>query len=294
MPPSPKLGLGTVQFGVSYGVSNTAGQTSPQDAAAVLRLAARAGIRVLDTAAGYGTSEAVLGESLPAGDWRIVTKTAALKSPADVAAGLAESLRRLRRPSVEGLLVHQADDLLGPEGPGVYRELLRAKEGGLTRLVGASVYTSAQIDALLARYRLDLVQVPLNVLDQRLIADGRLAKLKDRGVEVHARSAFLQGALLMAPDDLPPFLAAARPRFERFRAQAAAHGLSPLEASLAFVLGVPEVDVAVVGVEGPEHFGEVLEASELRVAPKDWASCAVSEESVVNPALWKGRAGAAR
>lgn len=287
MPPSLKLGLGTVQFGVSYGVSNTAGQTSPQDAAAVLRLAARAGIRVLDTAAGYGTSEAVLGESLPAGDWRIVTKTAALKSPADVAAGLAESLRRLRRPSVEGLLVHQADDLLGPEGPGVYRELLRAKEGGLTRLVGASVYTSAQIDALLARYRLDLVQVPLNVLDQRLLADGRLAKLKDAGVEVHARSAFLQGALLMDPAALPPHLVRARDRFQAFRRAAAEHSMAPLEAALAFVISVPEVDTVVCGVEGPRHFSQLLAAAERRTTAADWKVLAFSDETVLNPALWK-------
>jgi aryl-alcohol dehydrogenase-like predicted oxidoreductase len=57
-----KIGLGTVQFGQAYGVSNTHGQVSPDEAARILSRAAQAGAMVLDTAANYGAAEAVLAE----------------------------------------------------------------------------------------------------------------------------------------------------------------------------------------------------------------------------------------
>lgn len=281
-----RIGIGTAQFGFAYGVSNKAGQTSPAEAAAILRRALEAGVRVVDTAAGYGTSEEVLGERLPTGPWRVVTKTPPLKSPSDVREGLRRSLKRLRRPAVDALLVHNADELLGPDGPGVYRELQQAKDAGQVLRVGASVYTAEQIDALLGRYRLDLAQVPLNVLDQRLIVGGGLSRLKDRGVEVHARSAFLQGALLMPTAELPPHLARARAHFERFRLKARDLAMTPLEAALAFVLAVPEVDAVVCGVEGLAHLEEILEAATLSASGADWRGLAVADEAVVNPALW--------
>lgn len=287
MPTSSKLGLGTVQFGLDYGVSNTRGRTPPEEVAAILKEAYLRGVRVVDTAAGYGDSEAVLGEHLqPAPDWRIVTKTFPWKRPGDVGRGLESSLARLRRPSVEALLARNADELLGPRGPEVHRELLRAKEDGMTLRVGAAAYNAAQIDSVLALGGLDIVQVPVSVLDQRLIASGHLRKLKEKGIEVHARSAFLQGALLMDPAVLPEHLAHARDRFEAFRRAAAERALTPLEAALSFVIALPEVDTVVCGVESPAHFSQLLKASERRTAAGDWKSFAIADEAVLNPALW--------
>jgi aryl-alcohol dehydrogenase-like predicted oxidoreductase len=210
-----QLGLGTVQFGGDYGVSNPGGRTPPDEVARILALAEREDIGLLDTAALYGDSEAVLGGALRRGHkFRIVSKTlkfdAARISQADASAlraGFENSLRRLRQDRLYGLLVHAAADLLRPGGELLWAALNELKREGLVEKIGVSVYTGEDIEAILLRFRPDLVQLPLSVLDQRLIAGGQLARLKAQAVEIHARSIFLQGLLLMEDAELPSTVA---------------------------------------------------------------------------------------
>src|SRR5450432_2751044 len=115
-----KLGLGTVQFGLDYGVANRDGRVPPAEISRMLALAARSGISILDTAHHYGTSERVLGEALPVdGNFRIVTKTPRFDDEpltelhADrLESAAAESLTKLRRKRLYGLLIHHAPDAL--------------------------------------------------------------------------------------------------------------------------------------------------------------------------------------
>lgn len=286
-----RLGLGTVQFGTDYGVSNPGGKTSPADATAILAEAAQAGVEVIDTAPLYESSETVLGELLPAGHrFRIVTKTPGFPGravpPGAVEASFASSLERMRQNSLYGLLVHHADDLLGPDGDALYRALAAIKDSGSVRKIGASVYDARQLDALLERYPLDLVQAPLNVFDQRLLRSGHLKRLKDKGVEVHARSVFLQGLLLMAPEAVPPRLDRARGPLAAYRGHLAQVGLSPLEACLAWAFAQDEVDTVLCGVNTPAHLREILDVVEKLPPVRDFDRFALTDESIVNPALW--------
>ena len=74
--PAVRLGLGSAQFGLDYGVTNLRGQTTPADVAELLRIAGHAGVRVIDTAPAYGSSEETIGACLPSEHhFRIVTKT---------------------------------------------------------------------------------------------------------------------------------------------------------------------------------------------------------------------------
>jgi len=284
-----RLGLGTAQFGMNYGISNRAGRTPESEVAAILARAWEAGCRVLDTAAGYGESETVLGRVLsPSLAFRIVTKTppvGANGAAAGIGDTFAEQLVRLRRERVYGLLVHRASDLLGPGGDGIFDELCRLKDLGQVERIGASVYEGAEIDALLARFDLDIVQLPVNVFDQRLVESGRLARLKERGIEIHARSAFLQGLLLMSPHELPDSLGALRRPLEGFRAAAQEREMSPLQAALSFVKSLDAVDVAVVGVTSRAELEEVLRAFDSPI-PFDAAPFACGDARLVNPALW--------
>src|SRR5262249_43348603 len=113
------------------------------------------------------------------------------------------SLLRLRQQNIYGLLIHDINFLLQTGGDAVWATLRSLQGQGLVEKIGVSVYTGQQIDAVLARFDPTLVQLPINILDQRLILDGHLKKLKARGVEIHARSIFLQGLLLMHPRDVP-------------------------------------------------------------------------------------------
>ena len=292
-----KIALGTVQLGLDYGISNRAGQVSPEEARRILALAGRSGIRVLDTAAAYGDAEQRLGELLPPdAAFDVVTKLPRL--PAEPGPGvaqwvrdrLAESLQRLRVPRLYGLLMHQAADLLGPQGDALWAALEAARAAGTVMKVGASVYTGTEIDALLGRFPLQLIQLPLSVLDQRLVRSGHLAKLRKAGVEVHARSVFLQGVLLMAPEDLPAHLAPAREPLRALRAAARAAGRMPLDLALGCVLRQPEVDRAVLGVTREEELAEILAAAQRPSAAQlDCGAFALDDEAILNPGRWPTR-----
>lgn len=283
-----KLALGTVQFGQNYGISNRGGQTPRPEVGKILSLAHRSGLRTIDTAAQYGTSEEALGEHLGLyPDFRLVTKTVAAPLTAErVREGFRTSLSRLGRPSVYGFLVHAADELIGPRGPELMRCLEEFKSRGEARKVGVSVYTADQIDSVLGRYPIDIIQAPFNVFDQRLLKSGHLRKIKDRGVELHTRSAFLQGLLLMDPASLPKRMERGRPHLESYREHLGRIGLTPLQGALRFALATQEIDAVVCGVESAEQLQELILAAEGAGAPDDMARFAFQDESIIDPRLW--------
>jgi len=283
-----RLGLGTAQFGQAYGVSNTRGRVPPSEVSAVLARAGQAGLRTLDTAAGYGEAESVLGAlEAQTRPFRIVTKTIALKNGLDAVLDRARrSVETLRRKPVDLLLVHAAGDLLGPGGDALWRGLLALRDEGLFGGIGISTYFDDDPLALARRFKPAAMQVPFSLLDQRLLANGALAAIKDLGVEIHVRSVFLQGLLFLEDEKLPPKLASAAPRLAAIRRAIADSGSIPLAAALSFVLGRPEVDVAVVGVTALSEFEEILSAAAHPAPALDWAAYALDDATVLTPSRW--------
>lgn len=281
-----KLGLGTVQFGLNYGVSNVRGQVTPEKAEEMLALAADGGISLLDTAAAYGNSEAVLGASAQARKFQVATKTLTLKQGLlGVIERARESVRILRRKP-ELLLVHSAGDLNGPDGPALWSALLDLRDQGLFGAIGISAYAGDNPAALAERYRPAAMQIPVSLLDQRLVADGTLDRLKALDVEVHVRSIFLQGLLFLLPDAIPSKLAAAAPRLEQIRQIIREAGSTPLAAALAFVLQQPAIDKVIVGATDPAELHEIIAASRQTVPVIPWPTCAVKDLLVLTPSLW--------
>lgn len=290
-----RIGLGTAQFGMPYGISNTSGRPAIAAVAAVLARAADRGIRVVDTAAQYGESEKVLGEAFPGTHrFAIVTKTARFEAGSSgaakadtVARGLMGSLERLGQPSVYGLLVHDGDELLGPHGNAIWGAMEKLRSDGFVQKIGMTTYTGEDIDTVLERFRPTLIQLPLNLLDQRLIESGHLAKLKRHGVEIHARSIFLQGLLLMRPDERHAYFRQFGEPLARYHAFLERHGLTPVRAAVAFLRSVNEVDVGLVGVTSVEQLEEILEAFEAPLPEVPFATLACSEPALLNPYLWQ-------
>lgn len=294
-----KIGLGTVQFGQDYGISNPGGRVDAQAIADILALAADSGVGVIDTAALYGESERILGATLPVNrSFRIVTKTPTFKSiapedaPAQLTDAFFKSLDRLRQDRLYGLLVHHADDLTGPNGERLWAAMSDLKDRELVARIGVSVYTGAQIDRLLRRYPVDLVQLPMNVLDHRLIEGGQIARLAERGVEIHVRSVFLQGLLLMEPQALDARFEDVRDHLIRLRAAWHRAGLTPVEGALRDVLIRPEVDTVVAGVTRPAELEEIVTAAaraQSAAAPFPDGAFALSDPSVLDPSRWPDR-----
>jgi aryl-alcohol dehydrogenase-like predicted oxidoreductase len=277
-----------VQFGTDYGVSNAAGQVSVREVKAILGYAHATGIRVLDTAASYGTAEEALGTALaPDQDFAIVTKALPLSHGLEeIEKRARRSLDLLRRRSADAILIHAAGDLAGPEGPRLWALVQRLRDEGLYRRIGISAYLGDGPLELARRYRPDLIQLPVSILDQRLLHSGELALLKQLGIEIHVRSIFLQGLLLMDPRQLPARLAHAGPALAATKARIREAGLRPIEAAVGFVLAQDDIDIAVVGVTSQDELAQIVAASAKPLPDFDWEACAIDDPLTLTPSLW--------
>jgi aryl-alcohol dehydrogenase-like predicted oxidoreductase len=277
-----RLGLGTAQFGLGYGITNEAGKVPASEVDRILARARAAGVDLLDTAAGYGDAEAVLGSANAAGrGFRIVTKISGPPS------GFAEAARACatRLGTVpDAVLLHDASILAGTEGGAAARALLDLREKGLARAVGLSVYAPAALEAAVGLLSPDIVQLPFNALDRRFERSGWLERLAGMGIEVHARSLFLQGALL-APST-PPRLDFAEPRFDAFRRAAAMASLTALELCLAVGLSA-RLDRLIIGVTSEAELSAILEATgRAPHAPRGIEDLATDDLRLVDPSRW--------
>jgi aryl-alcohol dehydrogenase-like predicted oxidoreductase len=284
-----RLALGTAQLGQRYGVANRTGRPDLAEAAGILAEARAAGIDTIDTAMAYGDSEKVLGRVGVSG-LRVVTKLSPL--PADPVADLAGTLRRdvaaslerLGAISVYGLLLHRPSDALGPQGPALIDALRGLQRDGLVQKIGASIYDPAELEALTRAFDIGIVQAPYNVLDRRLETSGWLRRLVRAGVEVHTRSAFLQGLLLL--EERPPQFAAWRGTWSRWNSWLAEQRLTALSAALGFVLRNPDIDRVVVGVETAAQLRGIV--AETDVAPVEVpAELASVDLDLIDPSRWK-------
>jgi aryl-alcohol dehydrogenase-like predicted oxidoreductase len=289
-----KIGLGTAQLGFNYGISNAWGKPDLDEVTRILAVARDCGIQVLDTAHSYGDSESVLGECLPTShDFRIVTKTLPLgieRVTAVQAERVREaftlSLERLRQPRVYALLVHQARDLLAADAGRLIDVMDGLKAQGQIQKFGVSIYDESEMKAVLERHSIDIVQLPFNVFDQRLLESGTLARLRALDIEVHARSVFLQGLLLMEPGSLAGYFESAREPLTRLRAIACKHGRTVLETALRFAADRPEIDCAVIGIARHQELDEIVAACRAQAVDEDYSGLALHDESILNPARW--------
>jgi len=225
----------------------------------------------------------VLG-SIGVNDFNIVTKTTSLESGVGrVLHSFNQSLKHLKVSKVDGLLVHNMNDVELPQFETLYKELYALKQDGVINKIGFSTYTPEQVDFLLNYFDFDLIQAPFNVFDTRLLDGGQLRSLKNAGVEVHARSVFLQGVLLDFKR-LENYFYEWREQFGAYQAKVEDSGLSLLEYALNFVLNTHEIDKILVGVNHELQLKEILSAAKVQGSVN---SHTINDERLINPSLWK-------
>ena len=285
-----KLALGTVQFGLSYGISNQPGQVSFLEAKHILEQASKAKIDFLDTAIASGDSEAVLGK-VGVSEFKVVSKLPGLpENCADIDSWVEEqveeSLRRLGVPLLYGLLLHRSENLLGNSGKKLIDALNRVKSDGLVRKVGLSIYDPTELDEMMHLMRIDLVQAPLNLIDRRLETSGWLSKLHQKGVEVHTRSVFLQGLLLMPRKKIPAKFYAWRSLWDKWAAKVEENNLNAAAACLSYPQSLLEVDRMVVGVDSVDQFKALITASQIQLPQHDFSFMTSEDQMLINPSNW--------
>lgn len=273
---TPELALGTVQFGLDYGITNASGQVELDVVKQLLQQAAAAGVGYLDTAQAYGNSEQAIGAALPTPQaFRIVSKLSpqADIQPWDAAReqqwqqALEISLERLNVSHLDGFLLHSADDLRQPQAERLLDWLRSLQSGGLVKKIGVSIYQVADLEGL-PLSDLQLVQLPCSLYDQRLITSGTVERLQSLGLSLHARSIYLQGLLVTPASAWPARVRTSFLQHHRKLEQwAKTHGCSLVDLALGWAKRQPWMDAAVVGITTPEELQALLEAWH---APDPW------------------------
>lgn len=273
---SEKLGLGTVQFGLSYGISNTGGQTPQDEVSRILAIALQNNITMLDTASAYGNAEAVLGEAGITG-FKVVSKFMTPAEGETITSQLEASLTYLGQDALYGYLAHRPEELLVK--PQLWEELESLKAKELVQKTGFSLNRTEELEALLDKGMVpDLIQVPYNYLDNRF--ENLMKQLHDKGCEVHTRSAFLQGLFFRDAQTLPAFFDAAKPVLaELQRSEESLSGRL-----LNYVLEKPFIDKVIIGVENAQQLQQNL--NDIQGAPSLQKNEVVIPENIIIPATW--------
>ncbi|MES2413945.1 MAG: aldo/keto reductase [Pseudomonadota bacterium] len=284
-----KLALGTAQFGLAYGIANAEGQVTANTVGRILATARAANMDTIDTAIAYGESEQRLGEA-GVGGWHVVSKLPAVPDDCTdiqgwVASHVDASLARLKVPRLGGLLLHRPGQLLKANGRQIYQALLQLRETGKVEKIGISIYEPSELDALCQYYVFDLIQAPLNVFDRRLVSSGWLQRLDAEGIEVHTRSAFLQGLLLMPRTALPVWFEQWPVVWNRWYQWLSEYHVSALQACLAYPLSLAGVYRVVVGADNPCQLAQIISAATL-LKPADFPDMQLTDEKLINPARW--------
>lgn len=290
-----KLALGTVQFGLDYGISNNK-KTHLDEVHKILEYSKSVGIDLLDTAASYGDSEYVIGEITKNSktNFKIITKIPPFQSNAisnydiqQLELIVHKSLNRLNKEKVYGIMFHNANDLFKEKGILLYKKLLELKDRGYTEKIGFSVYDSNQIDHLCERFEFDIIQLPINVLDQRLLKSGHLYKLKSLGVEIHARSIFLQGLLLMDLNSLPKYFEPIKPILSKYQVMLRENKMTMLDGALTFAKSQKEIDYLVVGVNNLEQLIDIYNSFNRKSNDNvDFSEYSFENINIIDPRNW--------
>lgn len=294
--PNARLILGTVQLGLPYGIANTHGQPALKTAEAIVSAAWDGGIRVFDTAQGYGTSESVLGNSLHklgvSAEAEVITKLAPdlpLDDQQAVTDSVNSSLARLGVRSLKGLFLHREEQLAQLDGPSA--SILNAlREQGLTASLGVSVYTPEAALVALRHPLIDRVQLPSNLLDRRFEQANIAEEAKVCGKTLDIRSVFLQGLLALPPDKLPTNMKHAVPVLKRLHQLLQKLDLEAVDAALLYVREAwPKANV-VIGAEHPSQVEDTL-ARWAKIVPKEFIhsireAFPAVEKRILNPGLW--------
>lgn len=275
-----KLVLGTVQFGCQYGI-NSAGRPDEKMVLDILKCAAESGISVLDTSAAYGNAEEVLGKLLPhfGSSFRVISKYS--ESEETVTLALDKTLQTLGVSQIYGYLLHHFNVYC--KHPEVWAEFRKQQEKGKVLKIGFSIYSPEELKILLEnKVPFDLIQFPYNLFDRQF--EPYLELLKERGVEIHVRSTFLQGLFFRDRDHLPEKLQPLGRYLKQLDSYARSQNMTVAEVALNYNLQNPLIDGVLIGVDNVEqlekNFGYI---SDKKVG----FTIEIAEKELLNPVNWQ-------
>ena len=263
-----KIILGSANFEQTYGIKKNFIKKS--EIKKLFNLALKNKIKTIDTSPLYNKSEKIIG-LLNNNRFKIISKIP--KPPKNIKRENIKkwlkqkvmiSLKNLRIKKFECLLLHNANSLLYKNGDEIYKGIRNMKINGLTSKIGVSIYDFNVLDKILKKFKFNLIQAPFNILDQRLVEKGWLKKLKKRKIEVHARSIFLQGILLLKHNQLPKKLIKLSKKLVMWENWLKKNKFSSLQVCLSFVLNQRQLDGIVVGYNNTNQLNQILKLKQIK------------------------------
>lgn len=279
-----KLGLGTVQFGLSYGINNKEGKPGRDQIEKILQLAKKSGIDLLDTAADYGDSEDTIGSLIQDSQFSIITKTSKSTS---VTESVHNSLTKLNSKHLTGLLVHDFQQY--HSNPAMWREMKRMKIENLVDKIGFSLYSPDQLELLLNnKVDFEILQVPYSIFDQRF--ESYFKKLKHLGIEIHVRSSFVQGLVFRSPESLSSYFDPIKEKLKLLSKRSQETGKSIQSLCLNFAIVNAEIDRVIIGVDSEENLRSNIDAIRVGLTESEVGNLRElreDNEEMILPFKWK-------
>lgn len=283
--------LGSVQFGLSYGISNSAGQPSRDTVFETLDTAWDCGIRILDSAQAYGQANSIISDYHQCQEKRFFIINKIMRHPEDpekVLSSLSREMDMLKIDKFHCIMIHHARSVPHSLTDSFF-EILKDR---FTNLVGLSIETPDEYHMLKNRFSFNIVQLPLNIFNQKFIHDSFLEELKKNHVEIHARSAFLQGLALGNPALSPAYLESLVSKVRRFQQDCELHEISTAAACLLYILEKETVDHIVTGAQNPHQLEEIVSSLQESYKFKQqekrlpWKNYACDNFDLVHPSCW--------
>jgi len=282
-----KLILGTVQFGLNYGINNISGKVQPENVSSMLEFAHNSGIKFLDTSYAYGESELVLGNCLSQNPLKFNIVSKYPQCDKTVNQIFEETLSRLKTTHLYGYLVHHFNFYL--ENPLIWEQFKALKENGRVDKIGFSLYSTVELDYLFNHnVEFDLIQIPYNILDKQFAP--YLSELHQRNIEVHTRSTFLQGLLYKDPQTLSTTLLPLKPSLNLLHSYCDNNNLTIEQLALNWVLNQTDIDGVLIGVDNISQLNNNIKTADRSIKQVDIdfiESIHVKEKELLNPVNWK-------
>ncbi len=280
-----KIAIGTVQFGLDYGISNDGGKVSLGEASEILAYAKEIGINCIDTAQAYN-SEGVLGSIEVSKNFNVISKFSSVDVP--IYETFNKSLELLNASKVYGYLAHSFSII--EKNLEHYKKLIEFKREGLIQKVGVSLYHPEEARFILKKeIEVDLIQIPYSIFDQRFNAV--LPELKAKGIEIHSRSTFLQGLIFLDDEGLHPYFNSVKNKLKRFHDYCNALMLDASCVALNFVIANQFIDKVVLGITSTDELKSNIGALDFFELVKDRmieiGEFEIKDEKILLPYLWK-------
>ena len=274
------LVLGTAQWGNPYGVTNTQGRLTDEALAEIIAVAQSAGIGAIDTAGMYGDAEARLAPW--ASNFSITTKVRGA-DPQTIPAQLKASLAALGKGSVANCLIHDWAQLTEAQAKASAEQLEDMQEKGWVQQIGVSAYDETDLNRAASIFgQLEIAQVPINVLDQRLILSNILQTLASEGTRIQARSVFLQGLLAARSDTR----LGQHPEVIKFHDWCESNGEQPIEVALSFIKTIAPITEVVIGVTTGAELNDLAHAWATCQQGLDTDGLASGDMALLDPRTW--------